>query len=70
MNEPTTAESIGYLRSPRRADSATLRYAADRLEAAEAQLSDIERELLARCTALPDSKVIKNIIAVLNRNKL
>ena len=38
-----------------------------RLADAEAQLDDIERELIARNTMLPDSKVIKNIIAILDR---
>ena len=33
----------------------------------EAQLADIERELIARNTMLPDSRVIKNIIAILDR---
>ena len=33
----------------------------------EAQLADIGRELIASNTMLPDSKVIKNLIAILNR---
>ena len=33
----------------------------------QAQLADIERELLARNTVLPDIKTISNIISIVNR---